>query len=151
MALFHIKSKIMGVCMSKFQILGLAPNWTPSNRHTSPDSKVHEAYMGPTWGRQDPGGPNVGPRSLAIRVTILSWGYNQYTALSESWSHWTLPCITLNLVIRFKLHLKLLYGQKSANWCNEKYDNNENKNDDNNNGNENERTIIKQKQQQWKQ
>ena len=23
----------------------------------SPDSKVHGAHMGPTWGRQDPGGP----------------------------------------------------------------------------------------------
>ena len=31
-----------------------------------PDSKVHEAYMGPTWGRQDPGGPHVCPMNLAI-------------------------------------------------------------------------------------
>ena len=30
------------------------------------DSKVHGAYMGPTWGRQDPGGPHVGPMILAI-------------------------------------------------------------------------------------
>ena len=36
----------------------------------SPDSKVHEAYIGPTWGRQDPGGPYVGPMSLAIRLLI---------------------------------------------------------------------------------
>ena len=33
-----------------------------------PDSKVHGAYRGPTWGRQDPGGPHVGPMNLAIRV-----------------------------------------------------------------------------------
>ena len=26
-----------------------------------PDSKVHEAYMGAIWGRQDPGGPHVSP------------------------------------------------------------------------------------------
>ena len=32
-----------------------------------PDSKVHVAHMGPTWGRQDPGGPHVGPMNLAIR------------------------------------------------------------------------------------
>ena len=32
-----------------------------------PDSKVYEAYMGPTWGQQDPGGPHVGPMNLAIR------------------------------------------------------------------------------------
>ena len=34
---------------------------------SSPDCKVHGTYMGPTWGRQDPGGPHVGPMNLAIR------------------------------------------------------------------------------------
>ena len=29
-----------------------------------PGSKVHGAYMGPTWGRQVPGWPQVGPWSL---------------------------------------------------------------------------------------
>ena len=37
-----------------------------------PDSKVHGANMGPTWDRQDPGGPHVGPMNLAI------WVYVQY-------------------------------------------------------------------------
>ena len=32
-----------------------------------PDSKVHGANMGPIWGRQDPGGPHVGPMNFAIR------------------------------------------------------------------------------------
>ena len=31
---------------------------------TDPDSKVHGANIGPIWGRQDPGGPHVGPREL---------------------------------------------------------------------------------------
>ena len=31
-----------------------------------PDSKVHEANMGPIWGRQDPGGPHVGPMNFVI-------------------------------------------------------------------------------------
>ena len=31
-----------------------------------PDSKVYGANMGPTWGRQDPGGSHVGPMNLAI-------------------------------------------------------------------------------------
>ena len=31
-----------------------------------PDSKVHWANIGPTWGRQDPGGPHVGPMNFAI-------------------------------------------------------------------------------------
>ena len=33
---------------------------------TIPDSKVHGAHMGPTWGRQDPGGPHVGHVNLVI-------------------------------------------------------------------------------------
>ena len=35
-----------------------------------PDSKVHGANMGPIWGRQDPGGPHVGPKNFAIWVMI---------------------------------------------------------------------------------
>ena len=35
-------------------------------KQNDPDSKVHGAYMGPTWGRQDPGGSHVGPINLAI-------------------------------------------------------------------------------------
>ena len=31
-----------------------------------PDSKVHGANMGSTWGRQAPGGPRVGPMAIAI-------------------------------------------------------------------------------------
>ena len=31
-----------------------------------PDSKVHEANMGPIWRRQDPCGPHVGPMNFAI-------------------------------------------------------------------------------------
>ena len=33
-----------------------------------PDSKVHGVNMGPIWGRQDPGGPHVGPMNFAIWV-----------------------------------------------------------------------------------
>ena len=36
--------------------------------HSFPDSKVHEANMGPIWGRQDPGGPHVGPMNFAIWI-----------------------------------------------------------------------------------
>ena len=35
-----------------------------------PDSKVHGANMGPIWGRQNPGGPHVGP--LMAHWTLLS-------------------------------------------------------------------------------
>ena len=36
-----------------------------------PNSKVHGANMGPIWGRQDPGGPHIGPTNFAIWVQIL--------------------------------------------------------------------------------
>ena len=36
-----------------------------------PDNKVHGANMGPIWGRQDPGGPHVGPMNFAI------WAWKQ--------------------------------------------------------------------------
>ena len=38
-----------------------------------PDRKVPGANMGPIWGRQDPGGPHVGPMNLAIWVTCVCW------------------------------------------------------------------------------
>ena len=36
------------------------------DQHCIPGSEVHGANMGPTWGRQDPGGPHVGPMNFAI-------------------------------------------------------------------------------------
>ena len=35
-----------------------------------PDSKGHGANMGPTWDRQDPGGPHIGDTNFAIWDTI---------------------------------------------------------------------------------
>ena len=51
--------------------------WPGSSTHTCGirgvvlDSKVHGANMGPIWGRQDPGGPHVGPMNLAIWGTMV--------------------------------------------------------------------------------
>ena len=36
------------------------------NTFIHPDSMIHGAYMRPTWGRQDSGGPHVGPMILAV-------------------------------------------------------------------------------------
>ena len=47
--------------LQPFPVISLAAN-------TCPDSKVRGANMGPIWGRQDPGGPHVGPMNLTIRV-----------------------------------------------------------------------------------
>ena len=42
-------------------------HWQPL---AHPDSKVHGANMGPIWGRQDPGGPHVGPMNFAIWAAL---------------------------------------------------------------------------------
>ena len=41
-----------------------------------PDSKDHGANMLLIWGRQDPGGPHVGPMNFAIWVVYISMDYN---------------------------------------------------------------------------
>ena len=38
--------------------------------HSIPDSKVHGANMGPIWGRQDLGGPHVGPMNFATSYSL---------------------------------------------------------------------------------
>ena len=46
-----------------------SPHYWLCMRGTTPDSKVHGANMGPSWGRQDLGGPHVGPMNFAIMDT----------------------------------------------------------------------------------
>ena len=68
----------------EFSCLCGAPNWVSRwvdgtlTSEVAPESKVYGANMGPTWGRQDPGGSHVVPVKLAI------WG-------TPSHSH-TPPC-----------------------------------------------------------
>ena len=44
-------------------------------KQSNPDCKLHGAHLGPTWGRQDPGGSHIGPLKLAIweRFHWLFW------------------------------------------------------------------------------
>ena len=63
----NAKSHLLRVCCR----LQYEPFFHPI--HNTPDNKVHEAYMGSTWGRQDPCGPHVGPMNLAISDT--KWRY----------------------------------------------------------------------------
>ena len=47
------------------------PGWTGDHcqiGETYPDSKLHGANMGTSWGRQDPGGSHVGPMNFAVWV-----------------------------------------------------------------------------------
>ena len=63
-----------------------------------PDSKIRGANMGPIWGRQDPGGPHVGPMNFVLwdamghyslfyssgysRVALVTGGENRHVSLS---------------------------------------------------------------------
>ena len=38
----------------------------PYGKQNNPDIMVHGTSMGPIWGRQNPGGPHVGPINFAI-------------------------------------------------------------------------------------
>ena len=54
-----------GLSLDRNQSIYEVSNWTLfTKKH--PDSKFHGANMGPIWGRQDPGGPHVGPMDFAI-------------------------------------------------------------------------------------
>ena len=68
-------------------------------RHDVPDSKVPGAKMGPIWGRQDPGGPHVGPMNLVIYI----WGV--YQEFLMFWSVW-FPHLSMS---RFMIYC-VLYG-----------------------------------------
>ena len=52
---------------------GRAGKQTDSLMPVYPDCKVRGANMGPIWGRQDPGGPHVGPMNLTIWVPFPCW------------------------------------------------------------------------------
>ena len=47
-----------------------ADTWSRWNDY--PDIKAHGANIGPIWGRQDPGGPHVGPMNFVIWVLFVS-------------------------------------------------------------------------------
>ena len=64
--------------------------------HRIPDSKVHGANMGPTWGRQDPGGPHVGPMNLAIWDSVLEiYIVHQVLSIISIKSHFDISCLKI--------------------------------------------------------
>ena len=44
--------------------------WVRFSIEDFPDSKIHGAYMGPIWGRQDPDGPHIDPMNFTAWVCI---------------------------------------------------------------------------------
>ena len=59
--------------------------WRLYGATTSPDSKIHGANMGSTWGRQDLGGSHVGHRNLAIWVAPRNPTICSATRLLKFW------------------------------------------------------------------
>ena len=64
-----------------------------------PDSKVHWANIGPIWGRQNPGGPHVGPMNFVIWVdqirtpALKLWKSNQNSlGVWFCWHNHYKPC-----------------------------------------------------------
>ena len=76
-------------------------NMTGDELINYPNSKVRGANMGPIWGRQDPGGPHVGPMNFAIWVCYISWWRHQMETFfrvtgplilwGEFTGHWWIP------------------------------------------------------------
>ena len=56
-----------------------------TRNYVFPNCKVYGANMGPTWGRQDPGGPHVGPINLAIWVNLLRYDFCGFVQLWHRW------------------------------------------------------------------
>ena len=56
--------------------------------HFTPASKVHGANMGPIWGRQDSGGPHVGPMNFA------TWDSMAYDLLNIGSGNVSVPSVT---------------------------------------------------------
>ena len=50
---------------------------------SAPDSKAHGAKMGPIWGRQDPGGPHVGPMNFALSGVICTGELGLWHVIAE--------------------------------------------------------------------
>ena len=103
----------------------LTSPWSLADRST--DSKVHGVNMGPIWGRQDPGGPHVGPMNFAIwvliphvgpqKVTVMSWMNDSHPFCTMSISP-PIPeiCIFQNSTAKFRGQ-GYVCGQRSRSHC----------------------------------
>ena len=88
------------------QSMMCASNWVQYGLSV-PDSKIHGANMGPIWGRQDPGGPHVGPMNFAIRGGICLFDitlshYHHYADLCQLHS--------VECVFKIKLILSIIFN-----------------------------------------
>ena len=78
-----------------------------------PDSKVHAAHMGPIWGRQDPGGPYVGPMNLAIWDLLILVDYSSVTSLKWHGVGLVVSSVTHPIVRNVNIINNSLYDSRS--------------------------------------
>ena len=82
------------MCLYGFRVKWLALScqiqWNMQDAQSYPDSKVHGANMGSTWGRQDPGRSCVGPMKLAIWIVCLVVVQHDWPVLDYWWFVWLL-------------------------------------------------------------
>ena len=73
--------------------------------HLIPYTNVHGVNMGPSWGRQDPGKPHVGPMNFAIwdDITNVRLSSNNSTGVGV-----TKPISSVPLITRFFTIVKTL-------------------------------------------
>ena len=73
--------------------------------YTNLNSKVHVANMGPMWGPQDPGGPQVGQVNLAIWKSYADvlWHMDYVT---RSYYDWTRTCVPKKFIEFCRLILR---------------------------------------------
>ena len=79
------------VCYGKYYITSVRETINQCGGIQNHDSKVQRAKMGPIWGRQDPGGPHIGPMDFAIWVDkimyYISIQFKAHTAYTHQSCH----------------------------------------------------------------
>ena len=79
--------------------------------HVTLDNKVHGDSMGPIWGRQDPGGPHVGPMNFAI------WGAFLLTFVNAGLTSDSIIC-PISVIVRSTLvHFPITFSLKPSDVC----------------------------------
>ena len=66
------------------------------------DSKVYGAYMGPTWGRQDPGGIHVGPMILAMWGVTRQLSTPNARVNKPSYNWLDMPWLSYDVIIMYE-------------------------------------------------
>ena len=107
-----------------YSATGIYPMENDGNAGLKLDNKVHGATMGPTWGREDPGGPHVGPMNLAIWEALAScssnfnsWGRNKPGFNISTFSvHMNLHCNDKTVMVPSYLFKGDLYIYTFEKW-----------------------------------